>query len=171
MSLITCITFLVSSNSAVEVFYWFVDLTTTALIMTYSLMLVAFIGFYRARQAQGLDPATLPYRAPWAPYSAYFALLLGILALIFVGYSSFVPFTTRDFITAYFGTVWGIFTFFLWKVLKRTKMVKPAEADLVSGKKEVDDECRHWEEGGIEEVEKARMAQMSFARRCWERLW
>jgi yeast amino acid transporter len=171
VSLITCVTFLVASNSAVEVFYWFVDLTTTALIMTYTLMLVAFIGWYHARQAQGLDPATLPYRAPWAPYSAYVALVLGILALIFVGYSSFVPWATRDFVTAYFGTVFGIFMYFLWKIVKRTKLVNPAEADLISGKKEVDEQCRHWEDGGIEERERARLAEMSFVRRCWERMW
>ncbi|KAI1841477.1 hypothetical protein JX265_009956 [Neoarthrinium moseri] len=171
VSLISCITFLVSSNSAVEVFYWFVDLTTTALIMTYTMMLVAFIGFYRARNAQGLDPASLPYRAPWAPYTAYLALVLGVLALIFVGYNTFVPFDSRSFVTAYFGLFFGIFMFIVWKVVKRTSFVKPSQADLISGKKEVDDECRHWEEGGIEEVEKERLAQMSFARRCWERLW
>ncbi|KAK7960507.1 proline permease [Apiospora saccharicola] len=171
VSAITCITFLVSSNSAVEVFYWFVDLTTTALIMTYVMMLTAYIGFYRACKAQNMDPASLPYRAPLTPYAPYVALVIGWLALLFVGYSSFAPFDTRSFITAYFAVGWGGFMFVAWKLLKRTKMVKPAEADLISGKKEIDDECRHWEEGGIEEVEKARLAQMGFARRCWERMW
>ncbi|KAK8091641.1 proline permease [Apiospora hydei] len=171
VSAITCITFLVSSNSAVEVFYWFVDLTTTALIMTYVMMLTAYIGFYRACKAQNMDPASLPYRAPLTPYTPYVALVIGWLALLFVGYSSFVPFDTRSFITAYFAVGWGGFMFLVWKIVKRTKMVKPHEADLISGKKEIDDECRHWEEGGVEEVEKARLAQMGFARRCWEKLW
>lgn len=139
--------------------------------MTYTMMLIAFIGFYRARTSQGMDPATLPYRAPWAPYSTYVALVLGCLALIFVGWDSFVPFNTRSFVTAYFAIAFAAFTFTVWKVLKRTKFVNPAEADLISGKKEVDEECRHWEEGGIEENEKRRLAQMSFAKRCWERLW
>lgn len=171
VSLITCITFLVSSNSAVEVFYWFVDLTTTALIMTYTMMLVAFIGFYRARTAQKLDPVALPYLAPYTPYTTYFATALGCLALLFVGYYSFVPFDTRSFITAYFAVGFGPFMFVTWKLLKRTKFVKPEEADLVSGMKEVNEECRQWEEGGIEEVEQRRLADMTFSRRCWERLW
>ncbi|RYP51777.1 hypothetical protein DL769_010763 [Monosporascus sp. CRB-8-3] len=171
VTLVTCITFLVSSNSAVEVFFWFVDLTTTALVMTYTMMIVAYIGFYHARQAQGMDPATLPYRAPWAPWSAYFALMLGGLMLLFVGYDTFSPFGIRGFVTSYFAVGWAVFMFALWKVLKRTSFVKPSEADLISGKKECDEECRHWEEGGIEEVEQQRLAQMSFARRCWERLW
>ncbi|RYP58158.1 hypothetical protein DL770_010500 [Monosporascus sp. CRB-9-2] len=171
VTLVTCITFLVSSNSAVEVFFWFVDLTTTALVMSYTMMIVAYIGFYHARQAQGMDPATLPYRTPWAPWSAYFALMLGVLMLLFVGYDTLVPFDVRGFVTSYFAVGWAMFMFVLWKVLKRTSFVKPSEADLISGKKECDEECRHWEEGGIEEVEQQRLAQMSFARRCWERIW
>ncbi|KAI1499575.1 amino acid permease/ SLC12A domain-containing protein [Biscogniauxia marginata] len=171
VSLISCITFLVSSNSAVEVFFWFVDLTTTALIMAYTMMLVAYLGFYHARRAQGMDPATLPYRAPWAPYPAYFALLLGILALLFVGFDAFGPFDVRGFVTNYFALAYGVFMFLVWKVVRRTKFVNPKDADLISGKKEVDEECRHWEEGGIEENEKKRLAQMSFLHRCWERIW
>ncbi|ORY71383.1 amino acid permease/ SLC12A domain-containing protein [Pseudomassariella vexata] len=173
VSLISCITFLVSapSNSAVEVFFWFVDLTTTALIMTYTMMLVTFLGFYRARNAQGMDPASLPYRAPWAPYTTYFALLLGVLVLFFVGYDAFAPFDVRSFITAYFAIAFAFFTFVIWKVLKHTKLVKAIDADLISGKKEIDEECSHWELGGVEEVEKERLSHMSFTRRCWERMW
>ncbi|CAJ2510501.1 Uu.00g133100.m01.CDS01 [Anthostomella pinea] len=139
--------------------------------MAYTLMLVAYLGFYHARVAQGMDPATLPYRALWAPYSTYFALLLGVLALLFVGYDSFYPFDVWSFITSYFALAFGIFMFLLWKVVRRTKFVSPRDADLISGKAEVDEECRHWEESGIEEVEKQRLARMSFPRRCWERLW
>lgn len=171
VSLITCITFLVADNNSGEVFFWFVDLTTTALVMTYVFMFITYIGWYRARTAQNLDPASLPYRAPFAPYSAYGALGLGCLLLVFVGWNSFVPWDTRDFVTNYFGVVFGPFMFVLWKVVKRTKMVKPAEADLVSGKAEIDEECRQWEDGGIEEVEKERLASMGFVRRCWERIW
>lgn len=61
--------------------------------------------------------------------------------------------------------------FALWKVVKRTSFVRPADADLMTGKKEVDEECEHWEAGGIEENEKQRLAQMKFGRRCWERCW
>ncbi|KAL0942091.1 proline-specific permease put4 [Colletotrichum truncatum] len=171
VTLISCITFLVSSNAAVEVFFWFVDLTTTALIMTYTFMLITYMGFYRARVAQNFPPSTLPYVAPLTPYFPCLAMALGFLALIFVGFDNFHPFSVRGFITSYFGFIFGIFTFVVWKVLKRTRFVQPKEADLLSGKAEVDAECRHWEEGGIEEVERARLAEMPFVRRCWERMW
>ncbi|TLD23869.1 hypothetical protein PspLS_06478 [Pyricularia sp. CBS 133598] len=161
VSLISCITFLVSSNSAVEVFFWFVDLTTTALIMTYTMMMITFIGFYRARKAQGMDPQTLPFLAPFTPYSAYLALFLGCVAVLFVGFDAFGPFNVRSFITAYFALAFGVVMFVFWKVFKRTKLVDPREADLYSGKKEVDEECRKWEEGGIEEVERASLVNPS----------
>ncbi|KAJ0164667.1 hypothetical protein CTA2_486, partial [Colletotrichum tanaceti] len=112
-----------------------------------------------------------PYLAPWTPYFPGLALLLGVLALIFVGFDNFYPFNVRGFITSYFGLFFGVFMFGVWKVLKRTSFVQPKEADLISGKAEVDAECRHWEEGGIEEVERQRLAQMSVLRRTWEKMW
>lgn len=171
VSLITCITFLVSSNSALQVFYWFVDLTTTGLIATYTMMLLIFIGWYRARTAQGLPRESLPYLAPFTPYSAYFALFLGCVALVFIGFDTFVPFKPQGFITSYFCLPYSAVFFVGWKVFKGSKFVKPEEADLVSGKAEVDAECRHWEEGGLEENWHKKLAEMPLWRRCWERIW
>ncbi|KAI9164061.1 Proline-specific permease [Paramyrothecium foliicola] len=171
VSLITCITFLVTSNSAVEVFYWFIDLTTTGLIATYTMMLVTFIGWYRARKAQGLPDSSLYYIAPWNPYAAYFAILLGFLALIFIGFDTFQPFDLQGFITSYFCLPYAVVLFVGWKVIKRTKFVNPKTADLVSGKAEVDKECAVWEDGGIEENYRKALVEMSFLRRRWEGLW
>ncbi|CAM1506469.1 Fc.00g061100.m01.CDS01 [Cosmosporella sp. VM-42] len=171
VSLISCVTFLVSSNSAVEVFYWFVDLTTTGLIATYTMMLLVFIGWYRARVAQGLNPASLHYTAPLAPYSAYLGLFLGTVALIFIGFDTFAPFSVQGFITSYFCLPYSAILFLVWKIVKKTHFVDPATADLISGKKEVDEECREWEEGGIEENYRAALAEMPFWKRCWERIW
>ena len=53
----------------------------------------------------------------------------------------------------------------------RGGFVNPHDADLFSGKAEIDAECRHWEDGGIEEVEKARLANMRGIRRFWEKMW
>lgn len=171
VSFITCITFLVSSNSAVEVFYWFVDLTTTGLIATYTMMLLVFVGWYHARVAQNLPLSQLSYVAPFAPYSAYFALFLGCVALLFIGFDSFSPWDTQAFVTSYFCLPYSAVLFVAWKVFKGTRLVKPEEADLISGKAETDAECRHWEEGGLEENWRRTIAHMPFWRRCWERLW
>lgn len=171
VSLITCITFLVTANSAVEVFNWFVDLTTTGLIATYTIMLVIFVFWHRARRHQGLKNSSLPYVAPLQPYGAYFALVLGLTALVFIGFDSFVPFKARGFVTGYFCIPYSITLYFGCKIWKKTKLVDPRTADLVSGKAEVDEECRVWEEGGIEKNYKASLAELPFWRKCWERLW
>ncbi|KFA56192.1 hypothetical protein S40293_00101 [Stachybotrys chartarum IBT 40293] len=175
VSLITCITFLVSSNSAVEVFLWFVDLTTTALLATFAFMLITYIAFHRARMAQGITNESLPYASPFAPYPAMWALFLVSTMLIFVGYDVFVPFDVRGFVTRYFALAFAAIMFAIGYVTYyrkgHTRFVRPEEADLLTGKAAIDAECRHWEEGGIEENEKARLAEMTFWRRRWEKLW
>lgn len=175
VSLITCVTFMVASTSSIEVFFWFVDLTTSALICTFLLMLITYICWDRACKAQGLTREQLPYKAPFAPYTAYWALGLSCIMLLFIGYDKFSPFKVRGFITSYFAipftlVVLGAGCLKYWKE-GRKLWIGPREADLWSGKAEVDAECRHWEEGGIEENEKARLAELPFVQRVWERMW
>lgn len=138
-------------------------------------MFLTFLGWYRALKMQKISrkkgETFLPYVSPLAPYSSWFAIGFGALLVLFIGFDNFVPWSTQGFITSYFGAAFSIVMFVFWKVLKRTKFVTSADADLISGKREVDHECEHWEVGGIEENEKRRLAQMSFGRRCWERLW
>lgn len=175
MQLIGCLTFLVASNQSVTVFYWFVDLTTCALILTYVGMFLTFLGWYNATKAQHFSrtkgESALPYIAPLAPYVAYWAIGFGVVLMLTIGFDVFVSWDTQGFITSYFGLAFGVVMYFFWKVFKRTSIVASAEADLVSGKAEIDTECRVWEEGGIEENEKARLRQMSVLRRWWERMW
>ncbi|OQV09565.1 hypothetical protein CLAIMM_13672 [Cladophialophora immunda] len=121
--------------------------------------------------AQGVDRNTLPYKAPFAPYTAYMAIVVGCVVMLFIGFDCFVPWSTQGFITNYFGLAYGIFMYFFWKVIKRTKFVDPKTCDIWSGKAEIDEECKIWEEGGFEEVEKARLAQMNIFRRTWEKIW
>ncbi|KAL5332583.1 amino acid permease/ SLC12A domain-containing protein [Aspergillus crustosus] len=172
VSVITCITFMVADNSSVTVFYWFIDLTTCGLVLTYTCMVVVFIFWYNALKAQGIDrKAYLPWAAPLMPYWAYLALLIGAAVTIFNGFTVFSPWSTQGFITSYFAIGFFIVMFSFWKIYHRTSFVKAAEADLISGKAEIDAECRIWEDGGFEERRKAELAQMHWARRWWEKMW
>ncbi|KKA26335.1 hypothetical protein TD95_003509 [Thielaviopsis punctulata] len=171
VSLLTCITFLVCSNSAVEVFYWFVDLTTTGLIATYLGMIFVFFGWHRARRAQGLNDADLPYVAPHTPWIAYVSAFIGTMAIVFVGFDTFKPWSTQGFITSYFCVPYSLICFFGWKWYKGTKWVKPEEADLISGKAEIDAECAKWEDGGLMENYRQEMASKPFFARLWLRMW
>ncbi|KAJ5697424.1 hypothetical protein N7488_011108 [Penicillium malachiteum] len=172
VSLLSCVTFLVTDTSSVTVFYWFVDLTTIAFVLTYTGMLFVFIAWYRALKAQGIDRrAFVPWASPCQPYAACLAIVIGCLAAIFNGFSVFKPFDVQGFITDYFGLAFWAVMFVFWKVYHRTKFVDPAQADLYSGKAEIDEECKIWEDGGYEERRKAELAQMNLVRRTWERMW
>lgn len=171
VTLISCVTFLVASNSALTVFLWFVDLTTSGVIVNATCMFITFMGWYRALQKQGVSRDILPYRAPLAPWSAWFGITLGVAGIIFIGFDRFSPFSVRGFVTSYFGIAWATSLFILWTVLKKHRFVRAEEADIYGGKDRVDAECRIWEDGGLENNEKRRLAEMNVVRRTWEKIW
>ncbi|KAJ5599466.1 hypothetical protein N7450_000533 [Penicillium hetheringtonii] len=172
VSLLSCITFLVADTSSVTVFFWFVDLTTIAFVLTYTGMLCVFIAWYRALKAQGIDRKQfVPWASPFQPYMTILAIVIGCLTALFNGFSVFKPFNIQGFVTAYFGMAFWAVMFAFWKLFHRTKFVSPADADLYSGKAEVDEECKIWEDGEWEERRKVELAQMNWVRRVWEKMW
>ncbi|KAH8429381.1 putative proline permease [Aspergillus melleus] len=168
---LSCITFLVASNSSSTVFYWFVDLTTCALIVTYTSMVIVFLAWYRALRAQGISRTSLPWESPLQPYSAILAAIIGCTVTLFNGFTVFKPFSVQGFITSYFGLALWVVMFVFWKLWHRTEWVDPVKADIYKGKAEIDEECRVWEEGGVQERRKRELAEMGFVRRFWERMW
>ena len=89
------------------------------------------IFFYRACKAQGLDRKSFPYYGYGQPYCAYIGAVWMTLIVIFFGYSSFTPWSTDTFFSNYVMCGVAPVLFVFWKVFKRTKFVKPHEADLV----------------------------------------
>lgn len=171
VTLLSCVTFLVADNASINVFYWFVDLTTIGLVLTYTSMACTFLGWYRALRAQGIDRKSyLPWISPLQPYMAIVAVILGFSTALFNGYAVFKPFDAQGFVTSYFGLAFFVVMFAFWKVVKRTKWVDPATADIYTGKAEIDEECRIWEDGTWDEKHKAELAQMNIIRRMWERM-
>lgn len=140
-------------------------------MLVYTGYIVTYVFWYKACKAQGLDRNTLSYKVRYGLIRAYVAIALGCIIMFFLGFDTFVPWDVQGFITSYFGIPFAVIVFFGYKWTKRTKFVRPEDADLYSGKIEIDHECRHWEEGGIEEVERQRRAQMTVMRRAWEKLW
>ncbi|UPK91886.1 hypothetical protein LCI18_002821 [Fusarium solani-melongenae] len=173
VTLLSCLSFLVVSNSSVQVFYWFVDLTTGGFVYVYTCMLLTFIGWHRALKAQPtvVPESSLPFLSPFRPYGAYFAFGLGCIFLIFIGWDTFSPFDVEGWITYYFATAFGPTMFVVGKIFKRSRFVKPSEADLITGKAEVDEETRVWEDPAALEIQRQRLQEMNWARRFWEKLW
>ena len=94
-------------------------------------MAVTYLFFYRACKAQGLDRRTLPYYGRFQPYTTWFALIFECLVVLGFGYESFDPWSVSSFFIYYTMLILAPITFLGWKLVKRTKFVKPEEADLI----------------------------------------
>ncbi|KAJ0337779.1 hypothetical protein COL922a_006377 [Colletotrichum nupharicola] len=151
--LIGLLSFLQLSNNTAVVLDWFVSLVTASQLINFSCMCTAYLGFYRALKAQGISRDSLPYKAWFQPYAAWYGLI-GTFIMTFVGgYTVFLPldgyWNIPDFLFSY--TMVGVFPvlylgykFDILKFRKRTRIFKPEEVDLYRNKDEIDDYERNY---------------------------
>ncbi|KEF57917.1 AAT family amino acid transporter [Exophiala aquamarina CBS 119918] len=128
------------SAGAAEVFQWFLRIGTVASLLTWCSITIAFLRFRKALAVQGIDCDTLPFKSRFQPYTAWFALCFFAMIIVFNGWEIFTTgkWDVQDFITSYIGIPIYFGTYLLWKFWKRTSIVKPAEADLWTGKSSLD---------------------------------
>ena len=143
---ISLLTYLSCSSGSATVFEWFQKLTTIANLFTWISICIAYIQFYSALKAQGIDRNTLVFKSPFQPYTAIFALAFFTIIIVFNGFDVFKPWVLNDFITAYVGIPIYFFLFIFWKIFKRTKWVSPSQADLHTGKAAMDAADLNWPE-------------------------
>uniref|UniRef100_L2GAH4 General amino acid permease n=1 Tax=Colletotrichum fructicola (strain Nara gc5) TaxID=1213859 RepID=L2GAH4_COLFN len=151
--LIGLLSFLQLSNNTAVVLDWFVSLVTASQLINFSCMCTAYLGFYRALKAQGISRDSLPYKAWFQPYAAWYGLI-GTFIMTFVGgYTVFLPldgyWNVPDFLFSY--TMVGVFPvlylgykFDILKFRKRTRIFKPEEVDLYRNKDEIDEYERNY---------------------------
>jgi yeast amino acid transporter len=77
------------STSSAKVFRWFQSLGTVAILFTWCSICIAYLRFHRALQLQGVDRTTLPYKSPFQPYTAWFALCFFAIIIVFNGWELF----------------------------------------------------------------------------------
>jgi amino acid transporter len=156
-----CLTYLNTKASTSQVFSYFVNLVTFFGATTWMCILYSHIRFMGALKAQGISRDTLPYKAPFQPYGAWVALFFTFLITFFKGYAYIVKWNTANFITAYIGAPVFFALWLGWKVWFRTKVIPLEEVDLISGKREIDEE----------EEEYLRKQEMAGPRTRWQKLW
>ncbi|EFX04948.1 amino acid permease [Grosmannia clavigera kw1407] len=149
-SVFACIGFLNVHTSSATIFNYFTNLVTVFGILTWISVLVTHIFFVRARRAQGIPDSSLNYVAPFGLWGTYGGLAVCIFIALCKNYSVFVHssktsghygnFDYKNFITGYLGIPIYLVMLFAFKFIKKSRGVGPREADLFSGKKEVDDE-------------------------------
>ncbi|KAF9233829.1 dicarboxylic amino acid permease [Melanogaster broomeanus] len=139
-TLVCFLTFLNASSSSSIAFGWFSNLIACFGAITWMCISYTHIAFMRALKAQGIDRNSLPYKAPLQPFGSWFALCFTGLVLTFNGFSTFLPFVSSSFITSYISIPIFVVLWVGYKVYFRTSTIPASEADLFTGKKEIDDE-------------------------------
>ncbi|KAG8803300.1 hypothetical protein FRC17_006208 [Serendipita sp. 399] len=144
-----------------RVFKYFVNLVSTFGAITWMCILYTHIRFMKALKLRGISRDSLPYKAPFQPYGAWFALVATAIITFFKGFDTFLPFKGDTFVTAYIGLPAFVFFYAFWKIRFREHTIPLAEMDLISGKKQIDDE---------EERYLAEQAALG-PRTRWQKLW
>jgi yeast amino acid transporter len=132
-----------SSNGS-DVFNWLLNIISVAGFIVWSCILICHIRFMAALKARGVSRNTLPYKAPFQPYLAWFGLFFNILIVLTQGFTAFIPWDTTNFFIAYVSLLLFAVLWIGHKVVYRTKFVKAIEADLDTGRREVEETV--WED-------------------------
>ncbi|OJA18538.1 hypothetical protein AZE42_04008 [Rhizopogon vesiculosus] len=139
-TLVCFLTFLNATSSSSVAFGWFANLIASFGAITWMCISYTHIAFMGALKAQGIDRNTLPYKAPFQPYASWFALIFTGIVLFFNGFSAFIPFVSSSFITSYIAIPIFLALWVGYKVYHRTTTISASEADLFTGKREIDEE-------------------------------
>ncbi|CAG9941779.1 unnamed protein product [Clonostachys rosea f. rosea IK726] len=125
------LSFLQVSNGSAKVLSWLTTIVTGGGLITFMIMSITFINYYKACEAQGVDRRTRPYYGWFQPYGAYIALTAQLIIALAYGYTSFAPWSVENFFANYTMQLLAPILFFGWKIFKKTKYIKPHEVDLV----------------------------------------
>ncbi|KAK3334533.1 amino acid permease/ SLC12A domain-containing protein [Neurospora tetraspora] len=135
-SLFIVLGYMNATKGSSTVFGYFVSLVTVFGALNWVAILVSYLFMIKAMKVQGVPREAMPYRNILLPWGAPIALFLTILVIIFNGYGAFFPhFQVDKFVTSYIGIPVFLINIGWWKVFKKTKRVRPEDADLVTGRR------------------------------------
>ncbi|KAK9251688.1 general amino-acid permease GAP1 [Lipomyces tetrasporus] len=135
--------FISASRAEGEIFNWLLALSGLSSIFTWSSVCLAHILFRRAWKVQGHTLEELAFRSQPGVVGSYLGLLLNLLVLVAQFWIAVAPHTgppnLKVFFQSYLAAPVVLAFFVLHKIVRKTKVVKPSLADVVSGLRKVDD--------------------------------
>ncbi|KHN97101.1 Amino acid/polyamine transporter I [Metarhizium album ARSEF 1941] len=133
--------FLQLSKNAAAVLDWLVSLVTASQLINFSCVCISYLCFHRALKVQGISRDSLPYKAWLMPYGAYYALVATVTMVFVGGYTVFLPgrWSVADFLFSY--TMLALFPalYIGYKLVRKTRILKPEEIDLVRDLDSIED--------------------------------
>lgn len=128
---------LFSAGKSTNASFSLVILITANQLLNHFSVSLTYIHFYRALQAQGVDRNQLPYKGRFQPYTSYIAVTSTALLTVLLGFDLFVEmpnnWSTQYFFLNYAMLAFYILMFMGWKIIKKTRYVKPGEVDFGMG--------------------------------------
>lgn len=139
-SAVGLLAFMNLSNNGATVFNWFMNISSVAGFISWSSLNGCHLAFMRALKARNISRDMLPYKAMWQPYFAWYGLFFNVLIIFTQGFTSFIPsFSVSDFFVAYISLILFAVLYIGHKIVFRTKFVRPIDADLDTGRMEMDE--------------------------------
>ncbi|KAH8089362.1 putative amino acid permease [Filobasidium floriforme] len=135
--LVSLLSFLsAGSGGAAAAFGWLQNLTALAALNAWATIAYAAARMSQAFKKQGISRDTIPFRAPLSPWVQYFSSFFCSVIILFSGFSVFLNgnWSTSDFFANYISLFLYIAPYIGYKIIKKTKYVRSADADLFSGR-------------------------------------
>ncbi|KAL5355811.1 amino acid permease/ SLC12A domain-containing protein [Aspergillus floccosus] len=122
-------------NTSSTVLNWLVGICTASYLLNYFGTVLTYLHFYESLKRQGIDRNSLPYKGYLQPYAAWYALVGTFVMTLILGYTVFINgnWDTTTFFTSYIMVGFFPVAFIFWKLVRRTKYVRPGTADLTLG--------------------------------------
>ncbi|KAF2161945.1 hypothetical protein M409DRAFT_69456 [Zasmidium cellare ATCC 36951] len=132
--------FMSLSQSALTVFWWFVDLTACGVLISWISILINHQRLILAFKKQSIPLSSLPWHNAWTVFSTPVALFMCIIILFTAGFSNFTRgnWSTSGFISSYLDIPLVLTAFVLWKIFKKTSFVKLDEIPLKEALEEIE---------------------------------
>ncbi|KAK0541628.1 hypothetical protein OC844_008028, partial [Tilletia horrida] len=138
-ALFSGLAYLSVSEGSGKVFGWLQGLTSICGLLSWWVISLTYLRFYKGCQVQGIDRKSFPFVAPLQPYLGYWALFWTTIVMLFCGFKNFIHgyFDTADFVTSYFPLPLFIVIWIGYKLIYRTRMVRATEMDFTTGLSEL----------------------------------
>ncbi|KAH8701576.1 putative amino acid transporter [Talaromyces proteolyticus] len=134
--------------SASDVFFWISNLSSVSTLVVWTSISITYIRFHKGMEFHGIPRSSLPFRAPFQPYLAWFSCLFSSTIAFFNGFDCFFPgkFSAKTFIPPYIDIPIFASLFLGYKFFYKTRFVKLEDMDFFSGKEAADQLEETWEQ-------------------------
>jgi amino acid transporter len=139
-SLFGLLGFMNVSSAGSVAFNWLIQISGVAGFIAWACILGSHLAFMRILKAKGISRDTLPYKAMLQPWFTYYGLFFWVLIIITQGFTAFIPWNTSTFFINYISLILFVVLYIGHKAIVRPRFVRPAEADIDSGRKEIDEQ-------------------------------